>query len=265
MTRRALITTAVAVTAAALGAAPADAATRCVGAGKGCHKTIQAALDAAHDGDTIKLGAGRYPGGITIEKSVRLLGAGARETTIRGGGPVVTVGSLGDATPPTVSIAGVKITGGRTSRGIEGEDFRALGGGVLVPPGADFGVGASLTIRDSVISDNRAVPQATSDSPSGVTCPDGPCPYAEGDGGGIASFGTLKLVDTVVSDNVAGGPVASDAKGGGDLQRDRRLHASTTRGWSATARSCARRTGASPRVARCSSRTTRPARRSATR
>ena len=51
-----------------------------------------------------------------------MIGAGAGATTIRGGGPVpITVGTLGDDSPPTVSIAGVKITGGRTSRGIEGE------------------------------------------------------------------------------------------------------------------------------------------------
>ena len=135
MTRRALITTAVAVTAAALGAAPADAATRCVGAGKGCHKTIRPRSTRRTTGTRSSSGQATYPGGITIEKSVRLLGAGARVTTIRGGGPVVTVGSLGDATPPVVGIAGVKITGGRTARGVEGEDFRALGGGVLVPPG----------------------------------------------------------------------------------------------------------------------------------
>jgi hypothetical protein len=208
MTRSALIT-ALAATAAVAAAAPAAAATRCVGAAHRCHPTIQGALDAARDGDTIKLSPGTYAGGIVIDKSVRLRGAGAHSTTIRGGGPVVTVSG------GRVVLAGVKITGGHTSRGLQGEDFRALGGGVLVPPGEDFGVGASLTVRDSVITGNRAVPVGTSDSPSGVACPDGFCPYAEGDGGGIASFGTLKLVDTVVSDNVAGGPVASDAKGGG--------------------------------------------------
>ena len=213
MTRSALITV-LAATATVAGAAPAVAATHCVGGAKGCHKTIQGALHAAHDGDTIKLAAGTFAGGVEISKSVRVVGAGAGATTIRGGGPVIRVGTLGDDSPPTVSIADVKITGGRTHSGAEGEPFRALGGGVFVPPGAGFAPGASLTIRDSLISGNRATPQSTSDSPSGVPCPDGPCPYAEGDGGGIAAFGDLKLVDTVFSDNEAGGPVASDAKGG---------------------------------------------------
>ena len=45
--------------------------------------------------------------------------------------------------------------------------------------------------------------------------PDGPCPFARGDGGGIGNYGNLTLIRTTLSDNVAGGPVASDAHGGG--------------------------------------------------
>ena len=60
--------------ASALTVAPgASAATRCVG-GPGCYPTVQAAVDAAADGDTIALGAGTFDGGVTIEKSVRLRG-----------------------------------------------------------------------------------------------------------------------------------------------------------------------------------------------
>ena len=58
---------------------------------------MQAALDASHDGDTIKVAAGTFAGGVTIAKSVSVIGAGAGATTIRGGGPVVTVGEEGDA------------------------------------------------------------------------------------------------------------------------------------------------------------------------
>jgi hypothetical protein len=202
-----------------LGSASAPAATRCVGSGPGCHRTIQAALDAAHDGDAIKVGRGTFAGGISITKSVRLSGAGAGATVIRGGGPVVTIGTPGAASEPTVSIAEVKITGGRTSSSPELPGFRpggtvqALGGGVFVPPGAEA-PGATVTIRDSVISGNRAAPTTT--VPSGnATCPDGPCPYAEADGGGIENWGDMKLARTVVSDNEIGGPLASDALGAG--------------------------------------------------
>src|SRR5512146_2402509 len=56
---------------------PASGSVICVGAGAGCYPTIQAALDAAHDGNTIRVGAGTFAGGIIITKSVRLLGTGA--------------------------------------------------------------------------------------------------------------------------------------------------------------------------------------------
>src|SRR5262245_56069949 len=49
----------------------------CVGATQGCLATVQAAVDAAQDGDTIRIEPGTFQGGITIPKSVRLVGAGA--------------------------------------------------------------------------------------------------------------------------------------------------------------------------------------------
>src|SRR5689334_12728157 len=84
----------------------ASAASLCVGGQAGCYGSVQAAVDAAHDGDTIGIGAGTFQGGITIDKSIRLVGAGTAATTIQGGGPVVTIGDLTGATTPTVSIRG---------------------------------------------------------------------------------------------------------------------------------------------------------------
>ena len=83
---------AVALTAAA---PSAFAANTCVGPGSGCFSTLQAAIDAAHDGDTIHIAAGTFAGGVTITKSVRLGGAGAGSTIIRGGGSVLTIGASG--------------------------------------------------------------------------------------------------------------------------------------------------------------------------
>src|SRR5262245_8389585 len=102
------------------------AATRCVGGGHGCAKTVQAALDAAHDGDVIKIAPGTYVGSLTVVKSVGIVGSGAGSTVIKGGGPVVTVGTVDAASEPTVSISAVKITGGRTT----GAPF-ATGGGIF--------------------------------------------------------------------------------------------------------------------------------------
>lgn len=215
-----------ALTCSLLSGASALAATRCVGSGPGCQRTLQAALDASHDGDTIKVSPGTFAGGVTIAKSVTVVGAGAGATTIRGGGPVVTVGASGDATPPVVTIAGVKITGGRTSSRSPifdgpGETFEARGGGVAIPPAPGFVKGATVTIKDAVISGNRAVP-TTSVLPASPDeesfwphCPGGFCPSAGGFGGGIDNWGDLRITRSVVRDNEAGGPVASDAAGGG--------------------------------------------------
>ena len=103
---------AVFVVAAALAAGSAGAtAELCVGSKPGCFQTIQAAVDAANDGDTIRVSPGTFAGGITITKSVSAVGAGAGATVIEGGGPVITIGAL-TGPQPTVSISRVTITGG---------------------------------------------------------------------------------------------------------------------------------------------------------
>lgn len=206
-------------------ALPAHGASICVGGGSGCFATIQAALDAAHEGDTIHLASGTFAGGVTITKSIRLVGAGARSTVIRGGGPVVTIGTFGAAIEPTVTLGGVTITGGISqssplSVAWTGEEgVIALGGGVEIPPNADFSGGATVTIADSVIRGNRVAPVNTVPS-SGAGCPDGPCPSALAGGGGIDNWGALTLTNTTVADNKVGtasglSALASDADAGG--------------------------------------------------
>ena len=80
------------VTLLALSSGTALGRTLCVGSGSGCYATIQPALDAADDGDVIGIAQGKYRGPITVTKSVKLR-AGASATVIKGGGPVVTIGS----------------------------------------------------------------------------------------------------------------------------------------------------------------------------
>jgi hypothetical protein len=222
---------------AALGAAPGFAVQRpaaaapnaspgrlCVGSGPGCYATIQAAVDAAHRGDTIDVGPGTFAGGVTIDVSIRLVGAGAGRTVISGGGPVLTIGEFGASDEPTVSIDGVTITRGVTRSSPESTPFTgqegvfAAGGGVEIPPNADFSGGATVTIANSVISGNRVAPTDT--VPGDVQCPDGDrCPFAFAGGGGIDSWGTLTLANTRVSDNRVGSASGlseptSDADGG---------------------------------------------------
>ena len=58
----------------------------------GCrHDQVGPALAASRAGDTIRVGPGVYTGGLTITTSVTLVGAGKNVTTIRGGGPVITI------------------------------------------------------------------------------------------------------------------------------------------------------------------------------
>src|SRR5450631_3920307 len=101
----------------------------------GCpYSEIAPALAVAKRGDTIMLAAGTYVGGVTITASVKLVGAGSASTMIRGGGPVLTIGTFGASSEPTVSIQGVTITGGVTRSSPQSKPFTgeegvlALGG-----------------------------------------------------------------------------------------------------------------------------------------
>jgi hypothetical protein len=198
----------------------------CVG-GRGCYPTLAAAIAAAHDGDSVRINPGTYAGGVEIDKSVTLRGAGAGRTIIAGGGPVLTIGDWNAATAPTVVISGVTITGGRTTaipvdqEGQPIDGLEAFGGGIQIPPTAAGGPGATVTISNSDITGNQATATATyapdslEDSPGWPACPGlVPCAFAQSAGGGIASWGALTLIDSLVSGNEAAG-VASDADGGG--------------------------------------------------
>ena len=215
------------------GAEAASAATLTV-CPSGCqYSQIGPAVAAASNGDTIQVGPGTYQGGVTIDVSVRLAGAGAGSTIIRGGDHVLTVGTLGASSEPVVTISGVTVTGGlaRSSPisepvfGVKG--LWAGGGGVEIPPKAVPADGppvngATVTISDSAISGNIAAPSAA--VPSGIKCPggfpDGQCPFAAAVGGGVESWGLLTLVNTTVNDNTAGPvgglpAICSDCDGGG--------------------------------------------------
>ena len=214
-----------ALAAASAAASPnASPGRLCVGSGPGCYPTIQGAVDAAHDGDTIAVEPGTFAGGVTIDASIRLVGAGAGHTIISGGGPVLTIGEFGASDEPTVSIDGVTITGGVTRSSPESMPFTgqegvfAGGGGIEIPPNADFDGGATVTITNSVISGNRVAPTDT--VPGDVQCPNGDlCPFAFAGGGGIDSWGTLTLANTRVTNNRVGSASGlstptSDADGG---------------------------------------------------
>ena len=162
-------TAAVALFAAA--PSSAGAATLCAGPRPGCFPTIQAAVDAAHDGDTVAVAPGAFAGGITITKNIALVGSGAGKTIVRGGGPVITIGQSATGPTLTVSISRLTITGGVNTT--TPASFDPFGGGVLIYPTAQ-GATNVVTISDSVITGNR----------SGA------------EGGGIADIGQLTLTNS---------------------------------------------------------------------
>jgi len=203
MKRITLIAFALASVAAGVGAdaRPAAAgANLCVAHHPGCYQTLQAAVDAAHDGDTIHIDRGTFAGGVTVDVSVSIVGVGASQTTISGGGPVLILGVYQAATEPTISVSGVTITGGNNTT--QPDSTVTFGGGVWIPQSQVQSTGATVSISDSVITGNTVTPSQTL---AGSFC-GSPNPCAFGDGGGIDNAGVLTLTNTVISNNQAGTP-----------------------------------------------------------
>lgn len=196
----------------------ASAATLCVGPQAGCFSQLQPAVAAAHDGDTITVAHGSYAGGVTIDKSIRLQGAGAAQTVISGGGPVLTIGRATDPTDLTVSIDGVTVTGGVNDS--QPGDAVTFGGGIWIPTSQldhpPFnGLGATVSISNSIITGNTVV--SANVIPPGFC---GPRACAFNDGGGIDNGGALTLTNVQITNNTAGSTAAmpspaSDAGSGG--------------------------------------------------
>jgi hypothetical protein len=216
MTRIALILGTV-VAALVVASAGRSSSTLCVG-GPHCYATVQAALNAAHDGDTVRVGPGTFAGGLTITKSVDLVGVAAAATTISGGGPVVTIGSA--ASTPTVTLANLTITGGVTTTNPQaprcGPDVPRCGPGYADATALGGGIEAfqrtTVTITRSVITGNRSSPALSTASVKAVCPGPAPCPASFGDAAGIDNWGTMTLIDTTVSDNHAS---AVQSDGGG--------------------------------------------------
>ena len=96
----------------------ASAATLCVNQSprSGCFATIGAAVAAAASGDTIQVAPGRYAEDVHILKSVSLVGAGARWTTIDAKGLANGVfvdggAGSGNVAPGNNTLIGVTVTG----------------------------------------------------------------------------------------------------------------------------------------------------------
>jgi hypothetical protein len=212
---KSLVGAAALVAAALLFTGVARAATLCVGPQSGCFAQLQPALDAAGDGDTVTIARGTYAGGVTVDTSVHIQGAGAARTVISGGGPVITIFRADAPEGLSVSIDGVTITGGTNSTQPDGAV--TFGGGVAIPVAQldqpPF-TGATVAISNSVVTGNTV--RSDQIVPSGFC--DRPCGFNTG--GGIDNGGVLTLTNTRVSDNTSGSTAttpsaATDAGAGG--------------------------------------------------
>jgi fibronectin-binding autotransporter adhesin len=95
-----------------------------------CSGSIQACIDAANDGDTILIAAGRYTESLTLSKPVSLTGENRDTTIIHAveGQRVLTV--TGATISTSVVISGLTFTGGDASGGLSCPQY--CGGGLLI-------------------------------------------------------------------------------------------------------------------------------------
>ena len=133
-----------AIAPAASGASAANE--RCVGKPL-CFANVQKAVDAAHAGDVIRIGPGTFAGGVTIDKSVKVIGSGASKTIIKGGGPVLTIGEAFASREPKVTISKVKITGGRTTSSPLSKEFVGKKNVIALGAGSRSRLGSSSRTR----------------------------------------------------------------------------------------------------------------------
>jgi predicted outer membrane repeat protein len=129
-------------------------------------KTIGHAISLASSGDSVMVAPATYTENLTVNFSLKLIGAGASTTIVDGGGVNIVVYLSNSSTH--VALSNLTIRNG----------YAPLGGGILNDS-------ATMTINNSNISGNIAE-DPSDDYPAG---------------GGIATFGTLTINNSAVSRN----------------------------------------------------------------
>jgi len=214
----------------------------------GCaFKSIQAAVDAASPGATITIQAGTYSGGVSIDKSLTLNGAGVASTIIRGGGPVISVaagrvvhisdltvkGGFGDdgggiANSGWLTLQRVNVTKNSsvsTGAGIFNDGTLAMFESRVSDNSVDaaFGSGGgisnhgTMTLLNSTVDSNSATGAGGVENSGNLTLHNSDVSYNVATiGGGISNRGMLTIRNSTVNDNTANGdPAIGGGKGGG--------------------------------------------------
>ncbi len=230
------------VSAPAAASAPTVCATKCP------FSSIQEAVDSASPGSVIIVKAGTYHGGITIEKSLTLNGAGTGSTVIQGGNPVITVGSGVETRMTHLTITGGDgdFGGGIANSGdltldqsvVTGNTAREQGGGIFnngslvlqnvtvngnraeTPFGSGGGIknDGSLTMRNTTVTGNHAPAGGGIDNSGRLTVMNSQVTGNGANlGGGIANSGLLSIRNSAINDNTVDGDPAVDGGLGGGI------------------------------------------------
>jgi predicted outer membrane repeat protein len=174
------------------------------------YASIAEAVAAAGEGDVIAVAAGSYVGAFTVDKSLRLVGAGASDTTITGGAPVgVTVSPGADVIIHGVTLTGATETGlvnGGTldvrNSAIRGNNptFSVVDAGGIVNTG-------SLTLSDSSVDANHGETAGglLNQGSAFIRRTTFAGNDAAFDGGAITNEGELTLKESTLRDNGAQG------------------------------------------------------------
>ena len=173
----------------------ARAADQCVapGGAGGCFSTVQAAVNAVGNGETVRVVAGTYNENVVINKSLTLLG-GFTDTSLTSRTPRTSIIDGGGVGPVIrITNGAIVIIDGFTIRNGNATTNSGQGGGLNV-------LASTATIRDNLIENNVASTNAGT----------------AGRGGGIDGFNsTLRIENNTIQANVAYSVTSGATFGGG--------------------------------------------------